>query len=137
MLPYESSFLFVDEISYISDQKVIGHYSFRKDSFFYNAHFSHIPITPGVLLIEMMGQIGMVCHLIYLNDLHKTKQKFHPILTNVEASFIKPVVVNDKLTIISDKIYYRKGILKSNIQLLNSKNEICSVLCCHLHLVYD
>jgi|LSQX01.2.fsa_nt_gb 3-hydroxyacyl-[acyl-carrier-protein] dehydratase len=137
VLPYEKSFNFVDELSFISDDKIIGHYTFTKNECFYKAHFKHIPITPGIILIEMMGQVGMVCHLIYLNNLHLNKRIFHPILSNVEASFLKEIKVEDKLTIISDKIYYRKGILKSNLKLLNSNNEICSLCTAQLHLVFE
>ena len=137
VLPYEKPFHFVDELSFISDDKIIGHYTFTKNEFFYRAHFKHIPVTPGVILIEMMGQIGLVCHLVYLNNLHLNNKVFHPILSNVEASFLKEVKINDKLTIISEKIYHRKGFLKSNLKLLNSNNEVCTLCKAQLHLIID
>ena len=136
-LPYLGSFLFVDEISFIDENKVVGYYTFKKDAFFYNSHFSHVPITPGVILIEMIGQIGMVCHLIYLNKLHETNSPFHPILSNVEASFLKQVSINDKLKVISNKIYYRKGVLKSKLELYNSQNELCAFCTAQLQIVLD
>lgn len=136
-LPYSNIFLFVDEISSISEDKIIGHYRFSENDFFYKAHFTHLPVTPGVILIEMMGQIGMVCHLVYINEIYKIGKKFHPILSNVETSFLKQVNVNEKLTVISEKVYYRRGILKSNLQLLNSKGETCVLCKALLHLVYD
>ncbi len=137
ILPYLKSFLFVDKISEIDDNHVIGYYTFSKDEFFYKSHFKHKPVTPGVVLIEMMGQIGMVCHLIFLNKLYNKNIQFHPILSNVEASFLKEVHINDKLKVISEKIYYRNGILKSNLQLFNSKNEICCQCIAQLQLVFD
>jgi 3-hydroxyacyl-[acyl-carrier-protein] dehydratase len=137
LLPYEKQFLFVDELSFISDDKIIGHYTFTKNEFFYRAHFKHIPVTPGVILIEMMGQIGLVCHLVYLNNLHLNNKVFHPILSNVEASFLKEIKINDRLTIIAEKTYLRRGILKSNVKLLNSNNEVCALCKGQAHLIIE
>ncbi|MGM0650517.1 MAG: 3-hydroxyacyl-ACP dehydratase FabZ family protein, partial [Bacteroidota bacterium] len=125
-LPYRSDFHFVDDISYIDEDSITGHYTFSKEAFFYNAHFKHLPVTPGVILIEMMGQISMVAHLVYLQKLHENKKSFHPILLSVESDFYKEVKVNDRLTIKSKKIYYRKGILKSKAELYDSAGSICS-----------
>ena len=136
-LPYLKSFLFVNEISFIDENKVIGHFSFSDKSFFYNSHFLHIPITPGVILIEMMAQVGMVSHLIFLHKLHENKLKFHPVLHHIDSSFLKQIYINEKLTVISEKEYFLNEILTSNITLYNSKNEVCSLLKAQLQLVYD
>jgi 3-hydroxyacyl-[acyl-carrier-protein] dehydratase len=137
VLPYEKPFHFVDELSFISDDIIIGHYTFTENDFFYRAHFKHIPITPGVIVIEMMGQIGLVCHLIYFNKLHLNNKVFHPILSNVEASFLKEIKINDRLTIIAEKTYLRRGILKSNVKLLNSNNEVCALCKGQAHLIIE
>lgn len=137
ILPYTKSFLYVDKISEIDDEHIVGHYTFSENDFFYKAHFKHIPITPGVILIEMMGQIGMVCHLIYLTKIYDKDIPFHPILSNVEASFLKEVKINDLLTVVSKKIYFRKNILKSTLELYNSKKELCCFCTAQLHLVFD
>lgn len=137
VLPYEKPFHFVDELSFISDDIIIGHYTFTENDFFYRAHFKHISITPGVIVIEMMGQIGLVCHLIYFNKLHLNNKVFHPILSNVEASFLKEIKINDRLTIIAEKTYLRRGILKSNVKLLNSNNEVCALCKAQAHLIIE
>ncbi len=137
VLPYEKPFHFVDELSFISDDIIIGHYTFTENDFFYRAHFKHISITPGVIVIEMMGQIGLVCHLIYFNKLHLNNKVFHPILSNVEASFLKEIKINDRLTIIAEKTYLRRGILKSNVKLLNSNNEVCALCKGQAHLIIE
>ncbi|MDA3818948.1 MAG: hydroxymyristoyl-ACP dehydratase [Candidatus Delongbacteria bacterium] len=136
-LPYLNSFLFVDDISYIDDNKITGHYTFTPETFFYKAHFKHLPVTPGVILIEMMGQIGMVSHLVYIHKLHENKKVFHPILSSVECEFHKEIKVNDKLTIKAKKEYYRKGILKSKIEVYDSSNEFCTTLIAQLQLIID
>jgi len=136
-LPYLDYFCFVDEISDINEYSVTGHYTFPESSFFYKAHFKHIPVTPGVILLEMMGQIGLVCHLIFIHGLYKNEVPFHPILSNVDATFLKKVNINDRLTVISKRIYYRHETLKSDVELYNSSNELCVIKRAQLKLVYD
>jgi 3-hydroxyacyl-[acyl-carrier-protein] dehydratase len=65
-LPYQSPFLFVDELTYISENRVTGNYTFKQSDYFYRGHFKDNPITPGVILTEVMAQIGVVCLGIYL-----------------------------------------------------------------------
>ena len=65
-LPYQRPFLFVDELTEISENGIIGSYTFPVDSFFYKGHFKDHPVTPGVILTEVMAQIGVVCLGIFL-----------------------------------------------------------------------
>ena len=44
-----------------------------------------------------------------------------------EVEFIKPVYPNEKVIVISEKVYFRFGKLKCKVSMLNSKNEeVCS-----------
>ena len=70
LLPYKPPFLFVEELSHISENGSEGYYTFKNDEFFYQGHFKDRPITPGVILIEVMAQIGVVCLGIYLSLIH-------------------------------------------------------------------
>jgi 3-hydroxyacyl-[acyl-carrier-protein] dehydratase len=135
--PYKKEFLFIDDISFINEYKVIGHYTFKKESCFYLAHFSHIPIIPNVIITEMTGQIGAISHLIFFNKLYKNDIVFHPILSNIECDFIKQVNVEERLTVVAEKEYYRNNILKSNAILYNSQNNVCASFKAQSHLVYD
>ena len=66
LLPYQAPFLFVEELTYISENGVKGYHTFKNDDYFYQGHFKDNPITPGVILTEVMAQIGLVCLGIYL-----------------------------------------------------------------------
>ncbi|HNQ67646.1 MAG TPA: hypothetical protein PKN32_04660 [Bacteroidales bacterium] len=136
-LPYLESFLFVDDLTEVNNSTICGHYTFKKNEFFVDAHFKHIQVTPGVILVEMMGQIGLVCHLVYLEKLYEKETIYHPLLTYVEANFFQEVKIEDKLTVKGEKIYLRKGILKSKVELYNSKKELCSTLTAQLLLKKD
>jgi 3-hydroxyacyl-[acyl-carrier-protein] dehydratase len=105
-LPYKDDFLFVDDISFVDTNKIVGHYTFRESASYYKSHFIHRPETPGVLLIETMGQIGMVSHLIFLTGLHLSDTIFSPMLSTVESSFFKTVAPEQKLTRIGEKIFF-------------------------------
>ena len=66
LLPYQAPFLFVEELTYISEDRSEGYYTFKNDEYFYLGHFKDNPLTPGVILTEVMAQIGVVCLGIYL-----------------------------------------------------------------------
>ena len=125
-LPYSKSFLFVDEILHINENGVTGTYYFDENLDFYKGHFKDNPITPGVILTEAMAQIGLVCLGIFLlNDLFNKATSI--ALTKSEIEFLKPVFPNEKVTVISEKIYFRFGKLKCKVIMKNEKGEeVCT-----------
>ncbi len=96
-LPYKSSFRFVDHISELSEDGVVGDYTLRPDSFFYEDHFVGNPVTPGVIITEIMAQIGLVVLGIYLmikdsesgNDTDKAS---FPLFVSTNVTFNKIVL---------------------------------------------
>jgi len=125
-LPYSKPFLFVDELLQIDENRVEGCYTFDENLDFYKGHFKDNPITPGVILIEAMAQIGLVCLGIYL--LNDTFNKNTSIaLTSTEIEFLKPVFPTEKVRVVSEKIYFRFGKLKCKVMMQNEKGEtVCS-----------
>lgn len=122
ILPYTAPFLFVDELINSNENGIVGTFHFHKDLFFFKGHFKDNPIVPGVLLIETMAQIGLVCLGIFL--LNDTFNKNYLIaLTATQIEFFKPVFPDEKVTVISEKIYFRFGKLKCNVVMINEKNE--------------
>ena len=128
-LPYKSSFRFVDNISLLSENEIIGEYTLREDAFFYEDHFVGNPVTPGVIVTEIMAQIGLVVLGIFLvlkeNDFNFMKEdSLFPLLTSTDVSFYKMVLPGQKVTVISKKQYFRFGKLKCYIEMLDSSKEI-------------
>jgi len=125
-LPYSKPFLFVDEIVSINENGVEGNYTFSETLDFYKGHFKDNPVTPGVILTETMAQIGVVCLGIYL--LNNTFTNTSVIaLTSSEIEFLKPVFPKEKVTVISEKIYFRFGKLKCNVKMINEQGEeVCN-----------
>ena len=116
-LPYQTPFLFVDALT--------GNYTFKENAFFYEGHFKENPITPGVLLTETMAQIGVVCLGIYLlKDEISLDKKPKIALTSNQIDFFIPVLPNEKVTVVSEKEYFRFNKLKCTVKMLNEKDEL-------------
>lgn len=129
-LPYKSSFRFVDNILSLDTNGVTGDYTLKKDAFFYEDHFIGNPVTPGVIITEIMAQIGLVILGIYLileadeNNRPVKEEEIFPLLTSTEVSFFKMVPPGEKVTVISEKKYFRFGKLKCYIEMLDSTKEL-------------
>lgn len=125
-LPYTKPFLFVDTLTEVSENGVTGNYTFKEDAFFYEGHFKGNPITPGVILTETMAQIGVVCLGIYLlkDEIFKTDKNPQIALTSNQVDFYLPVLPNEKVTVISEKQYFRFNKLKCAVKMINEKNEL-------------
>lgn len=64
IIPHREPFLLIDEIvDMVMGQKVHARKYLRDDDFWFKGHFPGYPITPGVLMIEMLAQAGAVCIL--------------------------------------------------------------------------
>jgi 3-hydroxyacyl-[acyl-carrier-protein] dehydratase len=125
LLPYQAPFLFVEKLTYISEHRSEGYYTFKSDEYFYQGHFKDKPITPGVILTEVMAQIGVVCLGIYLLKKDFSEIKNPQIaLTSNEIDFFLPVMPKERVKVVSEKIYFRFNKLKCNVQLFNQKNEL-------------
>ena len=124
LLPYEAPFLFVDEIEEVSEKGIKGNYTFKDSEFFYKGHFKNNPITPGVILTECMAQIGLVSLGIYLMKDEKNLEQLQVAFTSSQVDFLKMVLPNSKITVISDLQYFRFNKLKCKVRLLNTDNEV-------------
>jgi|SRR5690606_1885871 len=127
-LPFSHPYLFVDEIHYVNENGASGSFHFKEDLGFYKGHFKDFSVTPGAILIEVMAQIGGACLGIYLNSIEtggKDDGKAS-LASSYQVEFYKPVFPNEKVTVTSEKIYYRFGKLKYKVIMNDEKGEkIC------------
>jgi 3-hydroxyacyl-[acyl-carrier-protein] dehydratase len=125
LLPYQPPFLFVEELISVSERGAEGFYTFKEDEYFYKGHFKDNPITPGVILTEVMAQIGVVCLGIYLlkNQILEN-QKPQIALTSNEVDFFLPVQPKERVKVVSEKMFFRFNKLKCKVQLFNEKDEL-------------
>lgn len=122
-LPYSKPFRFVDGIDELDEHHIKGHFHLHAALDFYKGHFKNHPITPGVILTEIMAQIGLVCLGMYLLKDELAKDKVPFVLTSTHISFHKPVYPDETVWVESEKVYFRFGKLKCNVVLKNQKGE--------------
>ncbi|NND88206.1 MAG: beta-hydroxyacyl-ACP dehydratase [Flavobacteriaceae bacterium] len=122
-LPYSEPFLFVDELTSVTEEGVEGQYTFRKDEYFYQGHFKDHPVTPGVILTECMAQIGLVCLGISMFD-NKRTEDIQIALSGTQIDFFKPVYPGEQVRVHSEKIYFRFHKLKCNVTMRNASGEV-------------
>lgn len=123
-LPYEKPFLFVDTLHAIDEHGVSGTFCFRKELDFYKGHFRKHPVTPGVILTEVMAQIGLVCLGIYLTGNGELQATSSFALTSTQIEFYKPVYPGERVKVDSVKEYFRFGKLKCRVAMRNEQEEI-------------
>jgi 3-hydroxyacyl-[acyl-carrier-protein] dehydratase len=117
----------VDEILTVSEEVIKGVYTFEPDVFFYRGHFKDNPVTPGVILTECMAQIGLVCFGIYLLGEETILKKSTFALSSNEMEFYIPVYPGEKVTVVSEKIYFRFQKLKCKVRMMNEKAEVVAL----------
>ena len=122
LLPYQEPFLFVDQLTSISSECIKGHYTFKKNAYFYEGHFKDNPITPGVILTECMAQIGVVCLGIYMIKEEISESNPQIALTSSQVDFFLPVFPGEKVTVVSEKEIFRFNKLKCKVKLYNEKS---------------
>lgn len=119
-LPYSEPFLFVDALEHVDEQSVRGSFTFKPEMDCYKGHFKGHPVTPGVLLTEVMAQIGLVCLGIYLM---KDPQGLAFALTSANMEFMLPVLPGEKVTVTGEKEYFRFGKLKCRVVMTNAQGQ--------------
>lgn len=130
LLPYKSSFRFVDTITLLNENEVKGEYTLKADSFFYDDHFVGNPVTPGFIIAEIMAQIGVVVLGLYLithssaTNVRTGEEELLPLLTSADISFLKMVAPGEKVTVSSKKHYFRFGKLKCFVEMHNASGEV-------------
>lgn len=64
IIPHRHEMLLIDQITeLIPGTSAIGWSFPSKDEWYYKGHFPDYPVTPGVLILEMMAQTAAVCFL--------------------------------------------------------------------------
>ena len=133
LVPQQAPFRFIDEIISLDEEQIVGTYRFRDDEFFYRGHFPGRPITPGVILIETMAQIGVVAYGMYLlacqRHVRPSQMKeplsLFSLADGVEfKGIVKP---GERVIVKGRKIYMRRGALKVDISMERENGEVICV----------
>jgi 3-hydroxyacyl-[acyl-carrier-protein] dehydratase len=130
LVPQQKPFRFIDEILTLNEEEIVGAYRFREDEFFYPGHFPGRPITPGVILLESMAQIGVVAYGMYLLSCQRNvrpSQMTGPLsLFSLaeDIEFTGMVLPGERVIVRGKKIYMRKGVLKVETSMERETGEV-------------
>lgn len=127
-VPQKPPFRFIDGLTEISEDFVRGFYRYKENELFYQGHFPGFPVTPGVILIETMAQIGLVTLGIYCLGMHKGDTPPVKIFfTSSEVKFQKVVLPGDLVWVESKKTFFRLRKLQCEVVMKNQEGHIvCS-----------
>uniref|UniRef100_UPI0035188C9D 3-hydroxyacyl-ACP dehydratase FabZ n=2 Tax=Alloalcanivorax venustensis TaxID=172371 RepID=UPI0035188C9D len=111
-LPHRYPFLLVDRVVSVEPGKRIEAYkNVSINEPFFNGHFPHEPIMPGVLIIEAMAQAAGILGFVTANK--KPADGFIYFLVGSDkARFKRPVVPGDRLTLHAEWLTLRRNIGK-------------------------
>ena len=109
-LPHRYPFLLVDRIlSLTPGESAVGLKNVTINEPFFQGHFPHMPVMPGVLIVEAMAQVGGVLYMVSLNE--ESPQVMYFLGIN-NARFRKPVVPGDQLNITVTFLKRRANVIK-------------------------
>lgn len=126
-LPQKHPFLFIDRLLELSDEHIVGERRFRPDEYFYSGHFPGDPVTPGVILVEAMAQVGLVAFGIYLLDKERPGVKMRTLFTECAIEFLEIVRPDETVKIFGEKIYWRRNKLQSKVEMKTANGKIVAL----------
>lgn len=127
LIPQKKPFRFIDEILELSDNHIVGQYTFLQDEYFYQGHFPGDPVTPGVILIETMAQTAVVAFGLYLTSKISEAEElpaWTTFFTDCKIDFYRPVFPGETVTVKAQKVFFRKMKLQTNVKLFSKNDEL-------------
>ena len=129
LIPQQDPFRFIDDIIELDDDHIVGAYRFRPEADFYRGHFPGNPVTPGVILIESLAQVGIVALGIYLlaQESEADTSKLTTLFTDTDVEFTGIVSPGDRVTVTAEKVFFRRRKLRSKAEMkLDDGTLVCS-----------
>jgi len=130
LLPQQKPFRFVDEILEVDEHHIVAQYRFRPDADFYRGHFPGDPITPGVILLESLAQVGVVALGIYIYALQYGREgvkKRLALFTDANIDFSGIVKPGERVTISAQKTFFRRDKPRSEASMtLDDGTVVCA-----------
>lgn len=133
-IPQQPPFRFVDEIHAADEARIWGSYRFRLDECFYPGHFPGNPVTPGVILLEAMAQIGLVAHAVYRHlatgRTGKELARLSTLFTFAEeVAFLGIVRPGERVLVAGENVFFRKQGIRARVEMTRESGEcVCRAL---------
>lgn len=96
IIPHRDPFLLIDEVLELEPGiRIVARKHIKEDEYWFKGHFPEYPVTPGVLMIEMLAQAGAVCML----TLEEHKGKIGLLAGVDNAKFRRQVLPGETITL--------------------------------------
>ncbi len=110
-LPHRYPFLLVDRIvEFVKSERIVALKNVTINEPYFQGHFPDVPIMPGVLIIEAMGQAGGV--LVIQSTPPENRGKLIYFMGFDRVRFRKPVVPGDQLLLELKILKLRSKVVK-------------------------
>jgi len=111
-LPHRYPFILIDRIlDLVPGESVVALKNVTINEPFFQGHFPEMPVMPGVLIVEAMGQAGAV--LAYASNLREEPGSYHMYLAGMDnVRFRSPVVPGDQLVMELKLLRKRSKMIK-------------------------
>ncbi|HBE02602.1 MAG: 3-hydroxyacyl-[acyl-carrier-protein] dehydratase FabZ [Spirochaetes bacterium GWF1_41_5] len=113
LLPHRYPFLLVDKVLEMRDRYIETLKNVTINEPFFQGHFPHEPIMPGVLIIEAMAQSGGI-YAMHKNNLDSSRSVYFMMIDRVK--FRQPVRPGDQLIM-------KITMLKESVKMLKMSAE--------------
>ncbi len=111
-LPHRYPFLLIDRVvSLEKDKRIVAIKNVTANEPFFQGHFPHYAVMPGVLIVEAMAQAAAILSLKSLGMKNDGKSVYYFVGID-GARFKRPVTPGDTLTLEVEQITARRGMAK-------------------------
>ena len=115
-LPHRYPFLLIDRVlSYEAGKEIRALKNVTINEPFFNGHFPHHPVMPGVLIIEAMAQAAALLSFVTMNAKSDDKSVYYFVGID-NARFKKPVTAGDALILHVTLERHMRGVWKFKAQ---------------------
>ena len=111
-LPHRYPFLLIDKVlEFEKDKRIVAVKNVTANEPFFQGHFPHYSVMPGVLIVEAMAQAAAVLSLRSLGQVNDGKSVYYFVGID-GARFKRPVTPGDQLVLEVEAGQNRRGMAK-------------------------
>ncbi|WP_136069006.1 3-hydroxyacyl-ACP dehydratase FabZ [Modicisalibacter radicis] len=124
-LPHRYPFLLVDRVTELEHgEYIVAHKNVSINEPFFNGHFPHHPIMPGVLIIEALAQAAGILGFKTVNKLPRDGYVYYYVGSD-NVRLKRPALPGDQLRLEARVIFAKRGIWKFACRATVDNELVC------------